>query len=380
MDFLIYRDALAAFKTLGPLNAYQTSGLAFTYTPLMLWLFQPLGWLASTPMTYGIWQMLNWGLVVVNFALVVRIVQPAKQNLLSWVFLILMMVERFWDHNANYGQSNQLILLMLLLSLKYFDTQPWLSALSMAVGIAFKLTPALFLIYALLRKRMKWVGLTVGWLVGLNILAAFLLAGDQGVALLGKYVLAIKTYGPSQTELTFNHSLLKWMSLGFPVLPKWISQILLITAAIGVIGVIRTWRSPLHEWSLVMLLMLLISPVTWIHHFVLLTLPAAVFSKDLISRHQPLLWLGVAGLLFWVWGGLNLLPSVCVPNNQECLGGFTWATLGLGLLIVMGMPNTRGFNRPPGPGTETRPDTEPPLPENIEYHRSPNEGFFQERS
>jgi hypothetical protein len=210
--------------------------------------------------------------------------------------------------------------------------RPLLAGLLVATSIAWKVTPLLLVGYLLLKRQWLAALATLVWLLAWLAAPALVLGWD---ATLGVYRAWLEQMGwmlsqPDPTVLGFepprhqNQSLRMlvarytmsfgpehpinrdgnigghWLYVTFgdlaPATAQRVYQAVLLT-----LGAVFAWRfrrpwSRLsagergREWSAVLLVMTLISPLVWLHHLAV-ALPAAVFvARDLLAGPRPARW------------------------------------------------------------------------------------------
>lgn len=347
-DLQIYLDVFHRVDTLGVFSAYRTDALGFSYAPLMLILMRPLTWIESERVLFFMVSLCSWAALFCSFKLIFSWLSLSKKQTLGVLFLTLLAMQRVMDHSINFGQSNAFILLCVLLSLHAGNnTKPKLSGLCLALAMSFKVTPGIFLLYFIARRRFKVIAWTVIWLVGLNGGAGALLVGGDFPALFGAYVDALGYLSTQHEVASFNFSIfriLREFSSGVWVKPLF-ATIALVSTVLFVfrrraINLGQPSRDTLYDWSVLFLFMQLFSPVSWFHHQVVLLLPVMLFCTYLVEhRHSRLGWSLYCVYMLIMTGVVNFLPHMSPLShikNQEHLSLFTFSmlTLLLGLCVM----------------------------------------------
>jgi hypothetical protein len=208
----------------------------------------------------------------------------------------------------HHGNNNLLILFLVVVSLAFWRAgRDVASGLVLALGIAFKITPALFLFYFCFKRSWRTVGATLLGLALFLVVIPSLVLGPQfnGECLgmwwhrmLRPYVMSGHT-----GDMEINQSLIGVMSrlltesrtgsgrydnlfdLNLLALdPRFVSWGLKAVSVLIVLSLVwlcrtRTARRDdtrlLGEWALVVLTMLFVSERSWKHHYVTLVLPYA---------------------------------------------------------------------------------------------------------
>jgi Glycosyltransferase family 87 len=321
----------------------------YLYPPLLVSLLRPLAGL-ELHWAVLLWNLLQLLLIPLGFELLRRLLRslgaPAPP-LLAGVAVVLC--TWFFVDNIEWAQVNLLVWLCMLGALLTLRRdQPLASGGLVALAFALKLMPILLVLLVpamSLRKAGRWLG---GFAVGL--LVCFLLVpglvngfgwtwhmtGAFGELLQGTAL------GTTQSlpwgNNCANHSLLFALQHGFGLCapqhtraaPELIAGLYLALRLVVGVGTLATsvllrWRGDRVAWSLavaqLVLAMVLLNPITWIHHWVFLSvalggLAAAAFEPSLGRRSR-----GVAA-------GLGLgLAALCVAAPQ--LEAFRTGTVSL---------------------------------------------------
>jgi alpha-1,2-mannosyltransferase len=291
--------------------------LPFTYPPIAAVLLSPLSLVpmavASTALSLG---------TILLAAVVLRVFlrRSAGLPLVSWWAVAWLLPPALFlepvRNTLAYGQIN--VVLMALVSLDcMLDVPPWPRGVLVGLAAAVKLTPAAFVLFFLLRRDFR-AAVTAGLSFAAAGAAGFLLARHDsaeywtsiifqpgrigGVAYAGNQsiqgVLARAGLDPHTPAGTA-----AWLAL----------SILVVVAACR--GMRHAFAAAENSWALSInaLAALLISPISWSHHWVwclpvLLTLPA------LSSRHRLILPLVTAASALFVFGAS---PQWWFPSGKH---------------------------------------------------------------
>lgn len=137
--------------------------LPFTYPPLAAVLFSPFAWLQMPAASVAI-TVLTLVLLIASTAIVLtgldawptsRLVPAPARLRRLWLAVLIVAPATIWlepiSSNFAFGQIN--VVLMTLVIVDCFPRRtPWPRGLMLGLGIALKLTPAVFLLYFLLRR------------------------------------------------------------------------------------------------------------------------------------------------------------------------------------------------------------------------------------
>ena len=328
-------------------------GLRFTYPPFAALLFAPLTWLPVTAGRVLVSAATVLALPVTSY-LVLRLPPwPARLARDRAVQLALAFsAAAIWLEpertNLKYGQINVLLTLLVLVDLVWIERgRPALIG-GVGIGIAagIKLTPALFAVYLLATRRYR-AAATAASAFAVTVAAGFALVPGDAARYWDLSFLDPAHVGRIQNVA--NQSLLGAVArvLGtLSVGPVWLPA----AAAVGGVGVALAARAgragqAAQAFALCAVTSLLISPISWSHHWVL-AVPALLVAVVAAARRWPsrtavagLAAVAVVAAAGWaaiIWrvplgGGhyaeLNLTPVQLIAADAYVL-------VGLGVLVV----------------------------------------------
>ncbi|OBI90974.1 mannosyltransferase [Mycobacterium sp. 1245805.9] len=307
VDLHVYLGGAAALDHPGTLYSYayadQTPDfpLPFTYPPFAAVVFYPLH-LLPFPLVAFLWQVATIAALYGSVRLSQRLVGvPAGAGhrvAMAWT-AITIWIEPLRS-TFDYGQVN--VLLMLAVLWAAWTTRWWLSGLLVGVAAGIKLTPAIAGVYLLgVRRRGAAVFSAVVFLATVGV--SVLVVGDQARYYFTDLLGDAHRVGPIATS--FNQS---WRG--------GISRILghdagfgpLVVAAIAVTAVLAVlaWRAldptdRLGKLLVVELFGLLLSPISWTHHWVWLV-PLMIWAIHGPPRERP-----GARIVGWGWLALTIV-------------------------------------------------------------------------
>ncbi len=301
-DFEVY--ALAGKSLLNQTGVYttMTSGcrLEFTYPLFAALLFIPFTLLGK--FGFGVWTLLGIIALWRTILLVLRVnpifgvwLSPAQQ--ISAVLLFILPLEPFLK-TLWYGQVNLFILWLITES--FFGTNSRKSGIYSALASAIKLTPALFTLFLVFVRGTRVLRVVVFTFI-CALLIGFALQRDQAWIFWSTHLTTTERVG--SREYIYNQSLSGgiWRLFGeggSPVLLIFLS-VLIIGASF--IGAKSLWDRDEHVWavSVIGLASLLVSPISWSHHYVLFLFPLVALAKDAgTNLSSRLVMLGTYLLLF----------------------------------------------------------------------------------
>ena len=331
--------------------------LPFTYPPFAALTFIPLALVG--------YSTANWLLTAVTIACVAASLRcfaartPGKtgarmRRLLPWALPAALLLEPIRS-TLTYGQINAL--LMALVSLDCLTRVPrWPRGIGVGIAAAIKLTPGVFVLLFLLRRDLRSVaraGLSFAACTG----AAFALAPHDAL----RYWTQI-AYQPARIggiSYASNQSILGVLArigLGNPARAWLWAALCLLVAALAVIGMRGALRTGhvTHALLLNAAAGLLISPISWSHHWVWAA-PALLTCLAINPNQRRLLACALLALLTFAIAPHWLLPSGAGRELhwswwQQAMGD-SYALIGLVVLTWAAIKNLLTRPRSQGLGT-----------------------------
>lgn len=360
IDTAVYQAGGAAFLEGGALYSEPFDmgdiSLPFIYPPIAAALFAPLSEF-STENAGNFIVALSSLLLLLCLYLIVNAVLGDRDRLLNLTLAaiawpVALFTEPVWL-NADLGQIN--IIIMALVVYDLFPVKRHLPRGTLiGVAAAIKLTPLAMLLYFLVRKDFRGIFNAVASLLVLTGVGA-LLSWERTKEFFSVTLLDLNAEGDSGVSTVFQSN----SSLQAMIYRWWLSPedaaasalpgiLWLISAflAIIIVGVLmhQLFHRGLHVEAMLAnaMLMLLISPISWSHHWVWLPLWALVFLLRYLqhpARPKVLVW--SAGVLTtfllilppkWWFGRdgvnvfeLNLIEKILISD---------WTWLSIALLIA----------------------------------------------
>jgi alpha-1,2-mannosyltransferase len=348
----------------------------FTYPnpPIMALMLRPL---ADLPPIAGAltWYYLKVGLAVLSFIIIVRMIGTESEPFPPWAIgLAVLLSLRPILSDLTHGNVNLLILFLVVMALfAYRSGWDVTAGIVLALAIACKVTPALFVGYFIWKRAWRCLAgcsiglalfffvlpaLSLGWNENLELLASWFrqmvlpyvvggaVTSDHPNQSLPGLVVRMMTHSPSfSTYIDDVYSPLEycnWLSLS-PRAAGWIVKGAMSIFAGVVMWTCRTpwddrrdWRTAA-ECSLVVLGMLLFSERTWKHHCVTLALPLAVLSHRLAydsARRGTILTVLIVSQILIATTSTGLLPNRWAEMAQvygAFVGAFVMLTIALSI-------------------------------------------------
>jgi alpha-1,2-mannosyltransferase len=344
-------------------------GLRFTYPPFAALLFVPLHWLPVTAGQVLLSAATVLALPVTSYLALrlppvpawIRRDRAAQLALAFSAAAIWLEPERT---NLKYGQINVLLVLLVLVDLVSIERDQHRGLRGALIGIAagIKLTPAIFAVYLLATRRYREAA-TAAIAFAVTVAAAFaLVPGDAAqywdLSFLDPAHVGRIQNVANQSLLGALARVLHTLSVGSVWLP--------VAAATGVAGIAlaaRAGRSghAAQAFALCAVTSLLVSPISWSHHWVL-AVPALLVALVAAARRWPgrsavagLAAVAVGAIAGWagiIWrvpigsghyAELNLTPLQLIAADAYVLAGL--ASVGLGLVLAASQASTSAFHR-----------------------------------
>jgi alpha-1,2-mannosyltransferase len=337
VDLHVYVGGAGALDHRGTLYDYvyadQTPDfpLPFTYPPFAAVVFYPLHFIPFWILAFA-WQL---GIVAALYG-VARISQRLLSGSGDRRIAMLWTTIGIWleplRSNFDYGQINVLLVLAVLYAV--YSTRWWVSGLLVGLAAGVKLTPAVSGLYFVGARR--WGAVVFSAVVFLGTVAvSALVVGDQTRYYFTELLGDASRVGPIGTS--FNQS---WRGGISRILGHDAGYGPLVLAAIAVTAVLSVlaWRAVggasdrLGAIVVVQLFGLLLSPISWTHHWVWL-IPLMIWLL-----HGPLRERLGARLLGWGWLALTIvgvpwLLSFAQPTIWEI--GRPWYLAWAGLIYIV---------------------------------------------
>ncbi|MBO0680535.1 DUF2029 domain-containing protein [Mycolicibacterium sp. S2-37] len=297
--------------------------LPFTYPPLAAIAFAPFTWVPLDVASMTI-TAITLVLLIVAMAIVLTRLDVAPPDRVTseplwlrraWLAAAIVAAAAILCEpikaNFDFGQIN-VVLMTLVIADCVPRRTPWPRGLLLGLAIALKLTPAVFLLYFLLRRDVRTVLTTAASVVTLTLV---------GVAFAWRDSWEYWTHTLRDTDrigaatLNTNQNIagaLARIGLGEDVrFAVWVAACLAVLG-LTVWAARRALRAeePLLALICVAMFGLVVSPVSWSHHWVW-SLPTVVVTAVVAYRHRntALAVVSAAGLVLMVWSPFTLMPK-----------------------------------------------------------------------
>jgi alpha-1,2-mannosyltransferase len=350
IDLHVYRDAGSSFLHGGPVYAHYTitrySVLPFTYPPFAALLAIPLSLIPLVTLNalwdvavYVVLVYVLWVVLAPVRAQLAEVVPRAVPYLLplAWIGASYLLAIR---QQVHYGQVGLFLMALIVADLLTPATGRWRGVL-VGVATAIKLTPGVFIVGLWLAGRRRAAGVAAASFVLISGFTAIVAPGASRAY----WTDALFDSNRLGNNADISNQSLRGVFLRTSLDHQWATALFglsaLAVAAIGFRKAVLAWREgdDLRAVVLVGLLMALLSPVAWIHHFVFVV-PLIV----LLIRDRR--WIGATAVaVFWGWNSAIFWSHQVINDNWTALGPVrTLLVSGLGLsaaLAVVALPRPR---------------------------------------
>ena len=340
VDLDVYRNAGTSVLHGRDLYGYLShppQRLPFTYPPFAALLAVPLAWLsfAAAGIVWTIGELAcTVGLTAVGFRPLLRRVGNWWPLLLGLLAGLAQLMLPFRDE-IKFGQVDELLAVLVVVDCLWLRRTK-AGGVLVGVASAIKLTPAVFVVYLFVRGSRRAAATATATFAACTLAAAALLPGDSH-----RYWTdaLFHTERLRSNAGTSNQSLRGMWLRALPGHSTAVTVAWLLTAtAVAVIGL---WRArsaagrgdEVAALALVGLTAVLISPVSWIHHFVWLLLVIGVLLHE--GRYWKDWLFAAAIVVFFVVPVPWLGSHAAATRNLVPLGRIVQDGFGLMAIVLM---------------------------------------------
>lgn len=238
---------------------------------------------------FDVWFWLNEMFLVLAVLALWRYLRPLGPTV-GPVLALAVALSYGVAYGQELGQANFAVLALVAWALEQQDRRPWLAGILMGTACMFKMSPALLVMWWLLRREWVAVGAACGWAVVLSVLALPLVGFSDQVRFYTEVLpqFASGDYNGLTIKIGMfaNHSLPNLLDQLWPGSDNALSSTARVAGSVFSFGLLLAlagafFRPPadrlqqLGQASAVMVLMLLVPVYTYEHHLVF-ALPALV--------------------------------------------------------------------------------------------------------
>ena len=362
LDSFVYYEAVRQWLDGGDLYSwYANPGQhlwPFTYTPLAAWVISPLTWMSYQQATVLLIVATPLCAAVTAYAVLRRLAVAPRmaRSLAPWLALIGVIALEPFPKTMEYAQVNAILMALVAVDLFLVpERSRWRGALS-GLAAAIKLTPAVAILVLLARREWRAAATMAGSAVGLTLLAGLAAPAESWE------FFTSAMWDPGRAgfaDYSGNQNLKGAIARGLPE-AAWN----LTWAVCSLLAVVAAWflcrrldrlrgaggaaGGPGRDdglilslqISVVMVLGLLISPISWSHHWVwCLPVLMSVAAATWRWRSTALGVAGAAGFLVFVlamqwWFPEQNHVEQNWPAWAKAVGSsYTWWALGCGAVL-----------------------------------------------
>jgi alpha-1,2-mannosyltransferase len=363
VDFSVYRFGAETILGEGALYLDTTpyTELAFTYPPIAALLFVPftLGTLGTAGFAWVTLEALFLvGAIWLTLG-AVGVREPKHRAALTVPSAALAPLLAPVDYDFSFGQLNVLLMFLVLLDLVKGDGRRWQGiAIGIAAGI--KLIPLIFVAYLAFTGRLRAAATALGAFAATAALGFAVLPAESVSYWFGPGLSVSRPgipMGPLNQAL--RGVLARLLGTDAAVNPVWLATAVVV-GLLGLAVAVALHRRgfPLRGMLVCALTALLVSPVSWVPHWVW-AVPLLIVLGGLAWQRRFGWWLAVTvvtaavfglRLLFWF---LPVEAFIPVPTQANLhmdpwrqLADATYALLALSLVVVLAYPVLRRAERP----------------------------------
>src|ERR1700742_2167633 len=326
--------------------------LPFTYPPLAAIVFCPFSWLHMPAASVAI-TLLTLVLLIVSTAIVLTSLDVWSSSTIVggpawlrglWLAVVIAAAATIWlepiTSNFAFGQIN-VVLMTLVIADCLPRRTPWPRGLLLGLGMALKLTPAVFLLYFVLRRDNRAALTAMGSFAAATLLG-FVLAWDDSWEYWTDTVHHTDRIGGAalNTDQNIAGALAR---AGLGEQPRFLLWVAGSGARLGppvwARRRVRRADEPTLAIICVALFGLVVSPVSWSHHWVWV-LPAILVTAIVAwrRRNAALAAVCAVGVALMRWTPIDLRPKYheTTANWWRQLVGMSYVWWALALIIVAG--------------------------------------------
>ncbi len=341
LDLDVYREASEVAWAGGDLFGlrYTDVGLPWLYPPFAILFLTPISWLSQVSAQL-VWTAVTLVSVIVYAVVCVWNFAADRFHTLAvyMVTIAFALAMEPTESNINFGQVNILLAVFLVLDLSY-RTGKLPQGVLTGIAAAVKLTPLLIAVYFLVTRRVKSALWTIGTFLACTALAWLVFPKASWIYWTGTFLESDRVGVAYISNQSINGMLQR--ALSDPALARmlWLALGGLIAVGVLVLAHHLFGTYPHLTDALVLAAILLVSPISWTAHWILI-LPLLLVAA-LPDRPVPVLQ-GLAALLalalmYGVVRPSETAQRLIEPESSNLLFGntFTWLTLALGVACTV---------------------------------------------
>lgn len=306
LDITIYYGALTHWRETGDLYNWALPPeelYGFTYPPFAAIAFQPLLLFPTTAaVSYGAFIVnLILEFLVVFVAITKLIASPRLRAALAiWSvpFLFLIFPAKA---NLGMGQTNMMLLFLILCDIMLLSRTKY-SGILAGIAASIKMTPAVLIIFFIARKEWRITARFVGTGIA-SIIISFLVAPKVSFEYFTQKIFESDRVGSIASPISFSLDSIYHRLFESETTAKVLYIFSVLLVLVAVYFAVRIWSAAhnnLAAVSAVGFAMLLISPISWNHHWVWI-IPALIvcLAQVINAGNRQFLFLAILALLIF---------------------------------------------------------------------------------
>jgi alpha-1,2-mannosyltransferase len=343
------------------LNVYNDAGLVTRQLPVYLYKWQlgptvkftytPFAGIVFAAFSYLSWPVLRWLMTIASLLSLpitawLTLGAMGRRGLGRAAMALAIGAFALWIEPVTkalfLGQIEPLLLLLVVWDLTRKDERRW-KGIGIGVAAGIKLIPLLFIPYLLAAGKIRQTTAAVAAFAG-TVAIGFIVLPQASTSywLSGYFVRPGRTGG---VDALVNQSLLGMIARqtggGVAAQPIWLP----IAAGVALIGIggaallVRAGKQ-VHGWVLIGITSLLVSPISWDHHWVWIIPLITLLAGELMASQTWRRWLFLAGAvavtaIFGAWPWDYSGPDAYVPQ-RGLVGWFVRPPLSYNVLQLQG--------------------------------------------
>jgi alpha-1,2-mannosyltransferase len=340
LDLDVYREAAEVAWNGGDLYglSYTDVGLPYLYPPFAILFLTPLA-LLSEVTAQVVWTAITLA-AVIGYALIcvenfaARRFHTATVATLTIAFTLAMEPT---ESGLNFGQVNIVLAMFLALDLSHRTGRLPQGVLT-GIAAAVKLTPLLLVVYFLVTRRVKPALWTIGSFLACNAIAWVVFPKASWIYWAGTFLESDRVGVSYISNQSINGMLQRMLGDTAGAQLAWFALAGVVTVAVMVVAHHLYGAYPHLTDGLVLATILLVSPISWTAHWILILplLLVAAFPDRPVPLLQGMAGLLAIALLHGVVRPSETAQRLIAPQEQQLFlaNTFTWLTLLVGVGCV----------------------------------------------
>ena len=317
-------------------------GIKFTYTPFAALLFAACSLLP--------WAVLRWLMTVAGLG-AVGVTLWLTLGALGWrgrrraTALAGIAAASLWTEPVqralHLGQVEPLLMVLVVWDVCQPDHR-WWKGIGVGVAAGIKLTPLVFIPYLVLAGKLRQAAAVTAAFAGTVVIGFAFLPHASARYWLTGYFLHADNVGDVKSLL--NQSVLGLVARSIHSVrhatPLWVGlSIVIVVLGVGAAAVLDRAGRTVAGWLTCALTGLLVSPISWDHHWVWVVPAMALFTDTALRARGAARWAwwalaAVMAVLFGAWGPLPLGEVYPLPGRLQPVSSNLFVLTGLVLLAV----------------------------------------------